>query len=1242
MTPTERAFKPVDSAFLGAFRILFGLLMFYGVVRFLANGWVEQYFVEPGFHFKYWGFEWVRAWPIWGMYLHFAALGLLALSIALGLFYRVAIVLFFLGFSYIELIDVSMYLNHYYLVSLLALLLAFLPADGALSLDALRRPALRRDTVPAYQLYLLRFQVGIVYFFAGLAKLQPDWLLHAQPLNIWLSSRSDFLLLGASFREPWLAYALSWGGFLFDTTIPLWLSFKKTRGLAYLVLIGFHLMTGALFAIGLFPVIMTLSALVFFPPNWPRALAGRLRSALPRALARLERFAAPVGAAPGVVRASRFWFGIALAYALVQVLVPLRHRLYEGDVLWHEQGMRWSWKVMVRAKNASVTYRVYAPASGRTFHVSPSRYLTVLQEREMASQPDLVLQLAHHIAAEFRARGHGEVEVYAEVLSSLNGRKPVQLVDSSIDLARVEDGIGRAAWITREPSGAPALLRPCSGPRRGERVPHWESLSVSDRLRSRALVLLLSIASPALGQEPKGAPPPESPPVPVAPSETPPAPAEAAPELTPQALDPRASADPVQETEPVEVVISGTPVSRVGGSAHVVNGRTLERFEYDDAHAVLQTVPGVYARGEDGLGLRPNIGIRGALSDRSKKVTLLEDGVPIAPAPYSAPAAYYMPLVTRMARVRVIKGPAAIEYGPQTIAGAVDFVTRPIPAAGSGQLDLAAGEYAYGKFHGWAGTGSENMSFLLEGVHLQSDGFKQLPGGEDTGFYRNEWVLKGAYLFDPTSRVEHELGLKLSYSDELSNETYLGLSDADFRKDPLRRYGASKLDQMRWHRTALAVSHRLAPTRDFEITTTVYRHDFSRVWRKVNGFLGRDLLEVLRNPAAPENANFYEILAGRADSTSPDERLMIGPNAREFVAHGVTSVATLKARTGPLRHRFVYGLRLHYDRVERRHSEDAFLVIDGDLIPAGGTTTVTAENEAWTEAAAFHAADSVEVGGLTLNPGLRVELMRSAFVDKRTRGERRASAQAILPGVGAAYAFNDELSVLAGVYRGFSPPPPGSDEQGPELAVNYEAGARFVSGTARVELIGYLSDYSNLTNICSTSGSCRDQDLDRQFDAGRARVHGVEAYAAWDAPLGSLKLPLLAAYTLARSNFLSSFDSGDPIFGAVERGDELPYVPRHQVKASAGVEHERAGGYVAATYVAAMREQAGSEPLERTLSTDEQFTIDVGAKYRLVASLELYANVRNLFDAHAVVSHRPFGARPNAPRWAQAGAKLSF
>ena len=450
----SRAQTPVAPGSLVAFRILFGLLGFFGAARFLAYGWVDRFFVQPTYFFHYQGFAWVEPLSPVGMKAVFWVLAGLGLSIALGLFYRVAIVLFFVLFTYVELIDVTNYLNHYYLVSLLALWMCFMPLSSRASLDQRFRLPLRGGALRRWMIVALRLQVGLVYVYAGLAKLTGDWLLHGQPLGIWMAARADTPLIGSLLGEPWVALAMSWAGFLYDATIPLWLSWRRTRVPAFLVLLTFHGFTHLLFTIGLFPLIMTCAATVFFDPSWPATFVRRFRQ---------EPAEAP---RPPMRGLPAFLAALGLAFALFQVVFPLRAHLYGGNVLWHEQGMRWSWRVLCREKAGSVTYRVRWAGRSREALVYPSRYLTDHQEREMAGQPDLILQLAHHIAEDLRSEGRQDVEVRVDAIASLNGRPPAPLIDPDVDLTTVEDSVLPASWITPVPEGPPLPLHPSDPPLR--------------------------------------------------------------------------------------------------------------------------------------------------------------------------------------------------------------------------------------------------------------------------------------------------------------------------------------------------------------------------------------------------------------------------------------------------------------------------------------------------------------------------------------------------------------------------------------------------------------------------------------------------------------------------------------------------------------------------------------------------------------------------------------------------------
>jgi len=712
---------------------------------------------------------------------------------------------------------------------------------------------------------------------------------------------------------------------------------------------------------------------------------------------------------------------------------------------------------------------------------------------------------------------------------------------------------------------------------------------------------------------------------------------------TPDVINTLAVIEPAPP-DPIDVFIGGARARDTSGSAHLITTKQLERFEQDDPHKVLLAVPGVYVRGEDGFGLRPNIGMRGALSDRSKKITLMEDGVLFAPAPYSAPAAYYFPLITRMTAVRVVKGPSAIAYGPHTVAGAIDLVTTPVPDGPQGMVDLAFGQYASRKLHLRLGTSAGPIGIVIEGVHLGSDGFKELDGGGDTGFARNEWMLKGRYDLGQVGDTWNELELKAGFSTESSDESYLGLTSADFERTPYRRYAASSLDHMEYDRTAFALTHRMRRGTDLELTTTAYRNDLHRTWNRLQGLRGADLQDVLENPDDPRNQIFLGVLRGEAAPSTPDEDLIYGPNDRAFVSQGLQTTLRWQPKTGPLSHRIEAGVRGHFDSIERLHTRRAYGV-EGDVLrPTSDTVVTEADNEAETLALAMHAIDAVTWKLLTLTGGARIESIRNEAEDALTQESVRVAQQVVLPGGGLFVALPADLGIFFGAYRGFSPiPPPGSASTEPEENVAYEFGARWSPKKLRIEVIGFASDYDNLTNVCTASTGCDPSDLDRQFDGGSAFVGGVEGYIESEMPItDELRLPGRLAYTFTHAEFTSDFTSADPIFGEIVAGDTVPYVPSQQLSASLGLETDRWGTHVSGTYVGSMREVAGSGEPGPFEATDDNFVLDASGNVVVVKGVTTYVTARNLLNATYVASHRPFGARPGAPLWIQVGAKLSF
>ena len=424
------ALQPTPAASLAVYRILFGLLMAGAMVRVLAKGWVDTVFLAPAFHFSYPGFDWVRPLPAGAMPAFVAGLAVCALGVAAGFFYRVCAVLFFLGFTYLELIERANYLNHYWLVTLLAGLCAVLPLHREWSWDAAHGRVAHDAFVPAWMLWLLRFQIAVVYVFAGLAKLNADWLFRAEPLRTWLAARAGVPLVGPWLAEPWMAFAMSWAGAAYDLGIVAALLCARTRPLAYATVVVFHFATALLFPIGLFPWLMAVAVTLFFPPGWPRrilSLRSRRGEEADAAVVRPVRLLTSA-ATPCLVVAVTF-------YCAVQIALPLRPFLQQENSAWTGRGFNFSWRVMLAERSGHVEFSAYDPATQRRWRLPTRGLLTPWQERLMAQEPELIRQFAVRLAGELRRAGHAGVEVRADAFLALNGRPHQRLLRADVNLA---------------------------------------------------------------------------------------------------------------------------------------------------------------------------------------------------------------------------------------------------------------------------------------------------------------------------------------------------------------------------------------------------------------------------------------------------------------------------------------------------------------------------------------------------------------------------------------------------------------------------------------------------------------------------------------------------------------------------------------------------------------------------------------------------------------------------------------
>jgi len=453
-------FEPVDISFLVFFRVIFGGILVWEVYRYFTRGWIGRYFVEPVVNFTYYGFSWVKPWPGRGMYIHFFVLGLAAACVMAGFLYRIAAPVLFLAFTYFFLLDQTRYLNHFYLVCLISFLMCFLPAERAFSVDALLRQKIRSDVVPAWTLWLLRAQIAIPYFFGGIAKLNSDWIRGGEPMRIWLSPFTKIAGLGHLFAAEWVVYSFVIGGLLLDLLVVPLLLWRRTRPFAFAAAILFNLINAVIFEIGIFPWLMLGALFIFFPPDLVRRFARAFMSpgegfddSEP---SQTSVRAKPISSGktfsegrscPRLSTSQKVTVGLLAAYLAVQLVLPLRHFLYPGNVSWTEEGHNFAWHMKLRTKSGEAVFTVTHPRTGQTWTIKPEDYLESHQVTKMTTKPDLLLLFAHHLAAEKRREGYDDVEVRARVMVSLNGRQPQLLIDPNVDLAKEQVRLLPTPWI---------------------------------------------------------------------------------------------------------------------------------------------------------------------------------------------------------------------------------------------------------------------------------------------------------------------------------------------------------------------------------------------------------------------------------------------------------------------------------------------------------------------------------------------------------------------------------------------------------------------------------------------------------------------------------------------------------------------------------------------------------------------------------------------------------------------------
>lgn len=687
------------------------------------------------------------------------------------------------------------------------------------------------------------------------------------------------------------------------------------------------------------------------------------------------------------------------------------------------------------------------------------------------------------------------------------------------------------------------------------------------------------------------------------------------------------------------IIGTKSDAKQLTGSAHVVDEEDISAFQYTDLTQILKSVPGVYTRDEDGFGLRPNIGIRGVTAERSQKITVMEDGILITPAPYAAPAAYYVPNALRMNAIEVFKGPAAIQYGPHTVGGAINMVTFDVPADEAGLLQLGYGDFNQQKYRLRYGKSLDSTGFAVDFLRYSSDGFKSIDQ-KAKGFVRNDINLR--FNFTPDTTLSQQWTIKLGYADEKSDETYLGISALDFKNDPNQRYAASDLDELNTEHYQVHLLHHVDFTDALSLKTKGYYQRFDRTWFRLLS-LGQEappVNEILNNSTA--FPRLYALLKGEMNSNilNPQETFLMTENAREYESMGLDTALHYAFETGTLLHDLSAGLRLHQDAVDRDQPQTGYNMIEGELISDGLGVRTENKNRSASKAIAFYIQDRIEWHNWSFNVGIRLEHIDDQYTEDAI--DENAQFTVFIPGIGVRYQITEDLMWIAGINKGFSPA--GAKKQNaatPEESINYESGFRFQGTNFYLETIGFYSDYQNLLGRCGiTETACQDSAV----DGGEVEIYGAEVVAEYTIDLATLLVPFQLSYTYTDSAFLTSFSSDFSQWGEVKEGDELPYLPEHQFRLSMALTADDWDIRVAANYRDRIREIAGQDNVIKFTNYDNEIealtTIDLAFVYRFSSAVDLELVAENAFDEQQIVSTRPLGARPNKPR--SLGATISY
>ena len=701
-----------------------------------------------------------------------------------------------------------------------------------------------------------------------------------------------------------------------------------------------------------------------------------------------------------------------------------------------------------------------------------------------------------------------------------------------------------------------------------------------------------------------------------------------------------------------EVIIKGNTIlgnkfvaKNRTGAAYYLSSEELGQFDYADINRVLSKIPGINLFEEDGFGLRPNISIRGTSPERSSKIAIMEDGVLISPATYSASSAYYFPSVARMQAIEVLKGSSQIQYGPYTTGGAINFVSTEIPESFGGKVTASYGSFQTGQLHATFGNSVNNFGYMLEYLNFNSNGFKSLGNNLNTGFDIDELTSKIRYKTPDHFKVIQSLQFKFHHYDEVSNETYLGLTESDFEKNPYLRYPGSQKDKMDAEHVQYLLTHEIDFSERFKISSNFYFNGFKRNWYKLDdvvfGNSSQKISKIISNPS--QYSGHISVLKGELDS---DNSLKVKANNRKYISRGAqTKIDYHWYGKNNSFNDLEIGFRFHYDEEDRFQWEDVYNINNGFMsLENYGDKGSQGNRVSSANTFASYLMYKYKIKGLTISPGIRYEsikLSRDDFGksnplrDSSDVSSRENKVSVFIPGIGFNYTINNKISVFSGIHKGFSPPG-NSVGQKAEESVNLEVGVRFSVNKFSAELIAYQNDYSNLLgNDLAASGGTGELD---PFNAGEALVNGLEILVSSDLLENkNIKIPFSLSYTFTNATFLSDFGSTQDIWGAVNNGDRIPYIPKHHLSSSISLQTDKFELNLNANYNGKF-----STIADGSVNIPAYFILDASMTYRLSETLTLKSRILNMLDESYTVSRAPAGLRPGHPFGVYAGFDVRF